>query len=400
LFRFSDFALRISSLRILDDTSMHMNRLRVLHLIHHLDVGGAESLLCELLPRFDRAAFEMHAACLLYEGALAGLLRERGIPVHLLAKKAGPDVLAVGRLVRLLRRLQIDILNTHEFSAGLWGRLAAVLARTPAVVVTVHKEAGWQNPLKHALFNRLLLPRTDRMVAVSGRVAASLVRHERVPEDRIEVIENGIDASRFRSAEDRAACRARLGLPAGVPIAGMVARCRAEKGGRHFVEAAALLKKEGRHVLFVLVGDGPDLAEWKNLAASLGAADRLVFAGRQVDTPSWYTAFDVAVCPSLEESFGLSAIEAQAAGVPLVATRAGGLPDVLNDAVDALLVPPADTAALARGIAGILDAPALAARLWHAGIDNVASRFLIDRTVERYAGLYRRLGRGAGGRSS
>jgi glycosyltransferase involved in cell wall biosynthesis len=329
-------------------------------------------------------------ACLDDRGALFEALRERGIPCHFIGRRRGLDLPALWRLRRLLREQRIDVLNTHGLSAALWGRVAVAAERTPRVVVTAHAVAGWKQPRKQYLCSRLLQPLTDRFVAVSESVRRSLIEKERTPPDLIRVIGNGIRLERFRRSTDPEGDRRRLGLASDGFLVGMVARCNPEKGGAVWVRAVAALIRAGIPIRGVLVGDGPERAAWQALAAEMNIAGSVCFAGEQTDVTPWLSVMDVLVCPSLQESFGLAAVEAQAAGVPVVATRVDGFLEVLHDGVDTLLVPPGDSAALAAAIRSLCDSPDLARRLVEAGRRN-AARFTVERTAAQYAALYREL---------
>lgn len=367
-----------------------MHPLRILHLIHHLRVGGAEMLLTELLPRLAAAGFDVQVGCLDDRGPLFDALRERGMTCHFIRRRRGFDLLALWRLQRLLRNQKIDILNTHAFSAGLWGRLAAAMAGTPHVVATFHSVAGWCQPRKQITCNRLLQPLTDRYVAVSGCVAWSLVEKENTPPDKIRVIHNGISGDKFYRSKDPAADRKRLGLPPDGFLVGMVARCSPEKGGGDWVRAMAALCRTSFDVQGVMVGDGPALVTWRALAAAEGVADRIRFVGVQVDIVPWMAVLDVLVCPSVQESFGLVALEAQAAGVPVVATRIDGFIEVLNDGEDAILVKAESPADLAAAIRLVSNSRDLATKLMLNGKHNI-HRFTIDQSAQKYAALYREL---------
>ncbi len=366
-----------------------MNRPRVLHLIHHLRTGGAETLLAELLPCLAVDGFDVQVACLDDRGPLFDLLRQRGICGHFINRRRGLDLLALWRLARLLRRERVEILNTHSFSAGFWGRLAAILARTPRVVTTVHTVAGWSQPRKQRFGNRLLRPFTDRVVAVSESVRRSLVE-QGTPPEMITVIPNGIRMERFRPATNPMEERQRLGLPPNGPLIGMIGRCSVEKGGAIWIRALALLVRANVEVHGVLVGDGPERPAWQALAAAEGMVDRVRFAGEQVDIVPWLSVLSVLVGPSLQESFGISALEAQAAGIPVVATKVEGFLETLHNGVDALLVEPNNPAAIAEAVRALLGSERLARDLTAAGLRN-AAQFRIEQTAAAYGQLYRTL---------
>ena len=362
---------------------------RILHLIHHLRVGGAEVMLTELLPRLRDAGFDVQCACLDERGPLFDILRQRGIRSHCIDRRRGFDPAATLRLARLLRTERIGILNTHCFSAGFWGRIAATLARTPRIVTTEHSVAGWHQPRKQRFGNRLLGPLTDRVVAVSDCVRHSLLGQGLSPA-LVVTIHNGILLQRFARTAEPASQRLSLGLPATGFFTGMIARCSPEKGGESWLRAITQLCREGADVHGVLVGEGPALRAWKALAKAEGIDQRVHYAGPQTDVVPWLGALDALICPSSQESFGLAALEAQAAGVPVVATRIDGFLEVLHDGVDALLVAVDDPAGLAAAVRSLLQSPARAARLAEAGRRN-AALFSIERTTDRYSALYRTL---------
>jgi glycosyltransferase involved in cell wall biosynthesis len=367
-----------------------MKRPRVLHLIHHLHFGGAERLLGDLLPCLAAQGVDAQVACLNDRGPLFDELSRRGIPAHFIGRRPGLDLAAFWRLRGLLREQRIDVLNTHGLSAALWGRLAAAAARTPCVVVTVHSVAGWIQPRKQYLLSRLLQPLTDRFVAVSESVRRSLITKESVRPESIRVIHNGLRSDRACRSTNLAEDRRRLGLEGAGFLVGMVGRCNPEKGGSTWVRSIADLARANADVRGVLIGDGPERAAWQRLAREERVADRILFAGARSDVAPWLAVLDVLVCPSEQESFGLAALEAQAAGVPVVATRVEGFLEILHDGEDALLAPSGDAEALAARVAALRGSPDLVRRLVAAGARN-AARFPIERTAERYAALYREL---------
>jgi glycosyltransferase involved in cell wall biosynthesis len=222
------------------------------------------------------------------------------------------------------------------------------------------------------------------------------VEKEKVRPESICIIGNGIRIERFFRSACPAGDRRRLGLSAEGLLVGMIGRCSPEKGGTTWVRAIAELARASVDVRGVLIGDGPERAAWQRLADAEKVADRICFAGAQGEVAPWLAVLDVLVCPSEQESFGLAAVEAQAAGVPVVATRVDGFLEVLHDGEDALLVPPGDAKALAARVKALRESPNLARRLVAAGRLN-AARFTIQRTAEQYAALYHELRATAGG---
>jgi len=287
-----------------------------------------------------------------------------------------------------------QIIQGTGYLTNLIARLVGSRARMP-VVNTVHVvpgaarldgEAPAVSALRMAL-DRLTRRYVTRFVAVSQAVGAGLVA-DKVAASRITVIPNGVDVAQLRLAA-LAAPPATL-REAGAHV-GFVGRLERIKGVEYFLLAAAILAADHPDVRFVVAGKGSREGELRALAADLGIAGRIEFLGHVDSVQSLLAVLDVVVVPSLSEALGLTAIEALALGVPVVASRVGGLPEVVVDGVTGLLVDPADEAALARAIALILDDPPLARSLAEAGARRVEERFPVERMVDGYLRLYREL---------
>ncbi len=287
-----------------------------------------------------------------------------------------------------------QLIQGTGYLTNLIARLVGSRARMP-VVNTVHVVPGaarldGEAPAVSALrmtLDRLTRRYVTRFVAVSQAVATGLVA-DKVAASRITVIPNGIDLARLRrDAEGESA----VALRQASARVGFIGRLERIKGAEYFVSAAAILAADHPGVRFVVAGHGSDEDELRALAAALGMADRIEFLGYVESVPPLLAALDVVVVPSLSEASGLTAMEALALGVPVVATRVGGLPEVVVDGATGLLVDPADEAALARAVARLLDDPVLSRALAAAGARRVEERFPVERMVDGYLRLYRKL---------
>lgn len=319
--------------------------MKVLHVITGLGIGGAEQQLRLMLRHLPVSC---DVVTLTNPGAVAEGLRADGVRVTHLGMAGNRDLRAVGRLARLVRRGKYDLVHTHLYRACVYGRVAARLAGVRAGVTTEHSLGHAEiegRPLTSA--TRALYLGTERLgsatVAVSPTVAGRL-RRWGVPEERIHVVPNGIDAPAFRfDARSRHSTRARLGLAPDAFVVGGVGRLVPGKRFDVLVRAVAALPG----VRLVLAGEGPELAALRALAEHLGAADRVRFlgacgaSGPGPDVPALLGAVDVFVSASREESFGLAVVEALAAGLP-----------VLRHACPALDDLPAELAPGARRITG------------------------------------------------
>ncbi|MGP4109626.1 glycosyltransferase [Streptomyces sp. 4N509B] len=308
-----------------------MSRLRVLHVITGLGVGGAErqlrALLTQLrLRRPDAAVYEV--VTLTHPGALARELAADGVPVTHLGMTGNRDVGALPRLVRHIRHGRYDVVHTHLYRACVYGRLAARLAGVRAVVATEHslgERLIEGRPLTPG--NRALYLASERLgaatVAVSGAVARRL-RAWGVPEERIRLVPNGIEPARFRfDAAARRAERDRLGLPRDAPVVGGAGRLVPGKGFDVLVRAVARLARlpaPWNGIRLVVAGTGPERERLRQLAGRLGVGDRVVLPGEcdERRMPALLAAMDVFVSCSTEETFGLAVLEALAAGLPVL----------------------------------------------------------------------------------
>jgi glycosyltransferase involved in cell wall biosynthesis len=324
-------------------------------------IHGVSRLFSWWFPRYDPARFEVRLCGLKGPEPATRWLEEQGIPVLHLGRGRFDPRLATD-IAALARRTGARILHVHGYAAADFGRLAARLAGARLVL---HEHfADPRLPPYQAVADRILSRLTDAAIAVSGSTRDFLVRERAVPAGRVRLIWNGAPLDEFAPVprERALAVRRGLGLPDDAVVVGAVGRLNAQKGHAFLVDAAARLK----HVaaLRVLVaGDGDLLGELRERADAAGVGDRVVFAGHRTDVPDVLGAIDVFCLSSLYEGTPLALFEAMAAGKAIVATAVDGCREVLADGETALLVPPADAAALAGALERAATSPALRERL-------------------------------------
>ena len=295
--------------------------MKVLHIITGLDAGGAEQQL-RLLLRHLPPEYDCDVVALTNPGAVAAGLRADGVRVAELGMRGNRDLAALPALVRLIRRGRYDLVHCHLYRACVYGRIAARLAGVRAVVATEHSlldDVIEGRPITPGI--RALYLATERLgrctVAVSQAVADRLVDWG-VPAHRVRVIPNGVEVRRYQQpapvrAATRQAVRAELGLPQDAFVVGGVGRL---VPGKRFDVLIDALGQMGPAWL-LLVGDGSARAELEWQARAAGLADRVVLTGERADVPELLTAMDVLAAPSTGETFGLSLLEALAAGLPV-----------------------------------------------------------------------------------
>jgi glycosyltransferase involved in cell wall biosynthesis len=306
------------------------------------------------------------------------------------------DLVALWRLWRLLRRERPDVVHAHGSKGGLIGRLAAWLAGVPRVFHTPHVYpfqwvSGGPRRLLFLLVERLLWRLSTKVVAV-GRAGAETALSLRVAAPgRLVTIPNGVDASRFEDfsgAASRAEVRRELGLTDDQVAVGMVARLAPQKGCGHFLRAARMVSLERPQARFLLVGAGPLLPYLRALAGDLGIEDRVVFLGHRDDAVRLYAALDIFVLSSLWEGLPYVVLEAQASGLPVVASRIPGCLELVEDGFSGYLVEIRDEREIARRITELLDSPARRAEMGERGRRRVRESFRLDEFLRAHAELY------------
>ena len=359
-------------------------RPRVLQLLATGGTGGAQESYTGLLLRLDRSAYDVRAASL-SRGSAVHRLHRLGLEVEVIDE--ADDEAAVRELAAYLRREEIDLLHAHMYRAEVVGARAAVAAGTAVVMATVHSSRV-RSPEDVAAL-AALTPVMDRLIVPSAAIEAK-VRAEGRGFASFSIVPNGVDLARFDLPAGAFTLRREFGIPVGAPLLGVVARLEAEKGHRYLIEAMPAILRGAPETWLVIVGDGSLDAALRAQAAALPrpARDRIVFTGRREDVAAITGEIDIAVLPSLREAQGISILEAMARRKPVVASAVGGIPEVLTDGVDGLLVPPADPRSLAAACIRLACSPEERARLGEAGRATVEARFSLDAMVRSLEAIY------------
>lgn len=344
--------------------------------------GGAAQVLYLLEGLARRGDCESHLACP-KDSAIAEAARGAGIPVHPLGREGDLDPRMALRIHRLLRRLRPDLVHVHSRrGADFWGGLAARRAGIPAVLSrrVDNPEPPWWAARKYLLYRRV--------IAISEGIRRILL-DEGLEGDRVVTVPSAVDGGRFQGPCDRGWFLREFGLPGEARTIGMVAQLIERKGHTYLLRALSNLRGRFPQLRVLLFGKGPLRQELENEAQRRGIADLVQFAGFRDDMHRILPCLDLVAHPALREGLGVSLLQAAASGTPLVAGRAGGVPEVVRDGVNGLLVEPGDAEALASAMAEILTDPEAAARMGRAGRALVAREFDIGAMVEGNHRVYR-----------
>jgi glycosyltransferase involved in cell wall biosynthesis len=358
---------------------------RIAFVIWSLGLGGAEQVVIRLAAALDRRRFDPIICCLNEPGKFAAQAERAGIEVLPFHKRGPIDLKLVRSLAATFRNRRIDAVHTHLWGASVWGRIAARIAGVRRIIVTEHNVDSWKGP-HHLLIDRFLAPSTHALVAVSEQVRNFYEGHS-VGRGRWKVIYNGIDTALPLVRERGESYRA-LGIPNDAPVVGLVGRIVAVKAPELFLKAVALASKDVPGLRALVIGDGPLRPEAEAHARRLGVEQRTVFTGLREDVPDLLAGMDVLVFSSTREGLSIAMLEAMAAGVPVVATRVGGNPELIDSGVSGFLVPSGDAPALAAHITDLLLDQSLAQRIRVAARRRVEERFSLAAMVAAYEALY------------
>ncbi len=340
------------------------------------------------------------------EDSMSFVAEELGVRVERvpeLSREISPlrDLRAILRLAQLIRRERPQILHTHTAKAGAVGRIAALAAghaRPPIIVHTFHGHVlrGYFDPVRaygFRLLERWLATKTTTLIAVSPQVRDDLVHLGVAPREKFTVIRLGIELDERISAPDgaRAETRRLLGVPQDAFVVGWIGRMTGVKNTDQVLAALKLLRDRGVDAYLCMVGDGPDRERLERRAHDLGVVKRCLFLGYQEEVARFYAAFDGMILTSVNEGTPVSAIESLAAGRPVVATRVGGVPDVVDDGEDGFLVDPGSTEQLADRLEELARNPELREQMGERGRARVPSRYAVTRLVEDMDRLYKSL---------
>ena len=354
--------------------------------------GGAERALFILIEALDPAAWR---PTLLLDAVASGpplAQHARALDVAVRTVRPLPlgvaGAAAVPGLARMLRRERPDVFHAHLSSpmAAKYALLAAIVARVPAIVATVHLFPRLELDRSNFLQLRALAAGVGRYVAVSNDIADQLVGRLRWPAAKVEVVHNAVALDRF-APSDTSMLRARLGGDGGRRIVLTPARLDRQKDHATLLHAAAQLPD----VVFVLAGEGPERAALQAQAAALALGDRVVFLGQRSDVAQLLCACDVIALPSLFEGTSLAVLEAMAAGRAVVSTAIGGTDELITDGETGLLVPPGDPAALATALRRLFADDQLRAELTRRARERVERDFTPAAMASRVTGIYEQL---------
>ena len=362
-------------------------RVRVVEVMATGTNGGAQEHVFNLVNRLDHGFYDVSIVSL-SPGSAVRRLQRAGFAVTVIDEP--DDVIATATLAAHLADARPDVVHNHMFRAEVVGTKAAVALATaghrrPFVISTVHssrvRSCEDQEQLRR--ITRLM----DRLIVVSSSIEQKVVDEGRLGAERV-LIHNGVDLDRLDHQEPCCTLREEYGMEPGASIVGVVGRLELEKGHPTLLEAWPMVLEAVPGAYLLIVGEGSRHDALRQIAREQGIERHVIFTGRRDDIPAVTAALDVAVLPSYREAQGLTILEAMAMSRPVVASNVGGIPEMVEDGVTGLLVPPHDPPALAAAIGRLLLDHPFADTLARAGHDLVHDRFCVQRMVNAVQELY------------
>ena len=376
-----------------------LSGLRILH-VHTLPVVSGSGLNTLLTMYGSRDCGAQVALACAPGGKLEELVREGGMglyPIRNFVSEISPwkDLHAFWQLDRLFRRERFDIVHTHNSKAGFLGRLAARRHGMPIVIHTIHGFAfhdreSWFLRRLFVLLERAAARWCHHLIAISQPMIDWAAEERIAPLAKIDKIYSGIQVKEFRDRAPSNELKDRFGIRPGQVVVGIVSKLWKGKGHELLIEAVARLLSSGHDLRLLVVGEGYLEEALRRQASGLGIQEAVVFTGFLPDVPGITAVLDISVLPSFYEGMGRVVLEAMAAGKPVVASRVGGLTELVEDEVTGYLVPPGDVDALAGRLETLVSDSSLRRRMGEQGSRKIGEQYSSDKMVEMIHEVYRR----------
>jgi len=353
----------------------------VMHIVLSLECGGLEKLAIDLSENMNQNGFSARICCLENTGELENQANSKGIEVVLVKKRPGLDMTLLFRLARIMREKRIDLVHTHNMSPLLYGTLAAKIAGIPAVINTRHGREKYQR-------SPFIWNMNNAIVAISEDARHQMLRWNRFDKNKTRVIYNGIDVDKYSFKGRGNEFKKSLNLDSSTRLIASVARLSPEKDQFTLLNAFSRVLMRNCRTKMVIIGDGALRKELELYAEKLGLSKDVFFLGFRQDIPEILSGIDLFAVSSLMEGVSLTILEAMAAGLPIIATKVGGNPEVIVDGVTGILVSSKDPNAMADAIIKVLANAELAKSMGLAARRRVEEKFSLNRMANEYMDLY------------
>ena len=375
------------------------DKIRLLMVEPFISVGGEEKIVLNLLKNLDRSSFELEILCN-PDGPLLPEVEKLNLPLHFVAMRSKSDWQTIPKIVKIISAGNFDLINGHNSFAGLFTRIANLFAGRTKIIWTdhllphQHHESTMKSKFRGGIYTLpfcLLDAVTDQVVYVSESSIRNRRNYPHVSKKKMVCIPNGIELKIPEPQKFRDDFRRQLKIGDDTFLIGMVTLLKRQKGVDILLKAFAEIKHKHDKVKCVVVGDGPDSGEIKDLAASFNFGNDLIFTGQIENVAEILPAFDLAVLPSRFEGLSVTLLEYMAAGLPLIASDIPNNREVLEDGKSGILFPPEDHGALADAALNLIDAPPACREFAETARRRYEQHYSVRSMVSQYENLFRQL---------
>lgn len=362
--------------------------IKIIHLVKSLKLGKIGRFIEFVGYNFNQTQFDLEIWCLKEEGEVAERLKRKSITIKLF--ELGDSCYqkeSIEHLTAMLKQSNVDILHTHCYFTNTLGRYAAIKAKTPVIISHLHDEP-WDHTIRQVFHEWWLSHFTDTIICASQSLKKFAQKYEKISDKKLQTIYSGIDIKAFDKDEAFRPISKSYGLTDDDKVIVCVAPLTAHQGHQYLIESMPAIVQQNPHVKCLLIGDGNQKQYLKELIESKNLTQNILFMGIRDDVPFFLQHADLFVLPSLSEGFPISLLEAMLACLPIVATSVGGIPEMITNGVNGLLVPPKNPEALTLAIVHLLDNNAKRSKFAHHGRILVEENFTFQQTLKQIEKLY------------
>ncbi len=366
---------------------------KILFLVVHLNYGGAEVGLLTTLKNIRKDLFDYKILSIERKGPVGEEIEKAGFEVTYLNSRARLYNLAlIFKIVRVLKEERPDILHTSLFYANFFGRIASLFWK-PSVIITEERSMYTEKKFYHIMLDKLLSGMTDKIIVCSNSVLEFTVQQEKIGKEKFYLIYNAVDADRFSVNETKEALRRRYGFPEQGFIVGSVGSLIPKKGHNLLIEAAVDLSKNIPDFRLLIIGEGESKPFLTEMSRRYGLNNSVNFLGARSDVPQLLKAMDVFILPSFQEGFPRTIIEAMYTGLPVMASKISGIPEIISDGENGLLLPVGNSAIIVAKCLMLYNDPGLRNKIGSSAKKKIESGYLpkdyVQKLEELYAGTLR-----------
>jgi len=367
-----------------------MAKINILHLYQNSKIGGVQQQIFSLIKSYNKDLFNPIFCCLGNKEKIAEKLEKNGIEVITL-NRTNYNRLSfkiIKDLYKIIKEKNIHILRTHRYRSNLYGRIAGWLAGVPVIISSVHDNYRSDKKIERKLMNKILSIITDKIVAVSESIKNDIIRYDKINPSKIEVINNGVDTLIFRPQSKDYELLKSLGINNDDIVIGFVGRIVPAKGLEYLLEAFSYLKKEINNIKLLIVGDGAILKDLKNYSIELGISKYSIFTGERQDIQKILSCIDIFVMPSIAEGLPNALLEAMSSGKTVVTTKVGGIPEIIKDRFNGLIIPDKNSEMLAKAIKELITDKDLSEKLGENARHFIIENYSIEAVNKKWETLY------------